>query len=122
MLVGKTHFLTYVFMERLREHKPVAFQPLGGHSYCALFTDAVAFHFLDGSMSLRHANHAGDVWALTDSNAMVTTPDTVFQRIGMRIIQTTPPYAYRWKEWSKQYGAERCVMNVWSQKEIEDLA
>ncbi|KAH0832415.1 hypothetical protein J3R83DRAFT_13455 [Lanmaoa asiatica] len=122
VLAGKTYFLVYVLIERLREHKPVAFEPLHGRSFYALFTDTVVFHSFDDPMPLHHANHTGDAWALTDSNATVTIPAGVFQRTRMRIIQTTSPRAHRWKEWSKQYGAERCVMNVWSKKEIEDLA
>ncbi|KAH0839357.1 hypothetical protein J3R83DRAFT_40 [Lanmaoa asiatica] len=108
--IGKTYFLVYILIERLREHQPVAFEPFHGRSFYALFTDTVAFHSFDNPMPLRHANHAGDAWALTDSNATVTIPAGVFQRTRTRIIQTTSPRAHRWKEWSKQYGAESSLL------------
>lgn len=40
----------------------------------------------------------------------------------VRVIQATSPEASRWKTWSKQMGASRYIMDIWSDEEVADLA
>ncbi|KAH7886431.1 hypothetical protein F5I97DRAFT_1928284 [Phlebopus sp. FC_14] len=116
--IGKTYFLIYLLVERLREHKAVAFQ-LSSCPFYVLFTENVTVHSIQHSKPLRHS----DVWGLSDSNSLIMTPAPAFLDLpNVRVVQATSPNRNRWKEWSKQYGAGRYVMKVWSIDEIEDLA
>ena len=40
----------------------------------------------------------------------------------VRTIQTTLPKRNRWKEWSKEAKAECYIIDIWSEKEIGNLA
>ncbi|KAI9570244.1 hypothetical protein HD554DRAFT_395897 [Boletus coccyginus] len=95
--------------------------PRCGWNFCALFKDTVKFHRLDNSEPLYQCPF---VWALCDSNQYVTIPASVFQgkRDRVRVIQTTAPKSSRWKEWSKQVGAQPYIMDVCSDEEVAHLA
>ncbi|KAI9462208.1 hypothetical protein HD554DRAFT_2289333 [Boletus coccyginus] len=118
--IGKTLFLVYLLVRRLGQQKPVAVQFLNGKGFYALFKDTVSFHLLTDGSPLRENP---SVWALCDSNQYVTIPDGLFlSHVGVRVIQTTPPTASRWKEWSKQVGAQPYIMDIWSEEEVVQLA
>jgi len=119
-LSGKTIFLMYLIVLRLGKRKPVAVQSLDGDFFYAFFTDTVGFWALNDSTPLKDCP---SVWALCDSNKAVESPAGFFKgRQGVRIIQTTPPKASRWKEWSKQVGAQPYIMDIWSEEEVVHLA
>ena len=85
-----------------------------------LFRDTATFYSLADATPLYDYR---PLWALSDSNAGVLSPAPILYRPGdVRTIQTTSPNQSRWKEWSKQSGAECYVMDIWSGKEITDLA
>jgi len=120
VLSGKTLFLVYILVLRLGQRKPVAVQFLDGNSFYALFNDTVSFHRFDDPALLKEGP---SVWALCDSNQYITIPGSIFAGCqGVRIIQTTSPKASRWKEWSKQVGAEPYIMDIWSEDEVVHLA
>ncbi|KAF9228951.1 hypothetical protein BS17DRAFT_215610 [Gyrodon lividus] len=116
--IGKTYFLAYALIERLRKKHPVAFE-LDQNRY-ALFTGAdVTIH----SSHSRTPLEKSDLWALSDSNQFSIIPAWAFQMTpGVRVFQATSPNSSRWKEWSKQHGAEPYIMDVWSTEETADLA
>ena len=64
------------------------------------------------------------IWALSDSNATIEHPPDKFMGAvnRVRVIQATSPEASRWKTWSKQMGASRYIMDIWSDEEVADLA
>ena len=118
---GKTLFLVYLLVQRLGERQAVALHFLDGEEYYALFRGDATFHSLHNGTPLDQCH--SDIWALCDSNAYVTSPPGVFQgRSDVRIIQTTSPRPARWKEWSKQVGAECYIMDIWSKEEVVGLA
>jgi hypothetical protein len=120
-LPGKTLFLIYSLVRRLGEKQAVALQFLDGTYFYALFKDTVTVHSLDDALPLYECP---TLWALCDSNDDVESPDSIFkrQRGRFRIIQTTPPRASRYKEWSKQVGAMPYLMDIWSDEELVYLA
>ena len=120
-LPGKTHFLIYVLVVRLGQRRAVALQFPDGRAYYAVFQDSVSFHSLDDARPLAEFH---SMWALTDSNYRVRTPSGIFLgfRECVRVIQTTPPTRDHWKGWSKRAGAVGYIMDIWSEKEIADLA
>jgi hypothetical protein len=67
---------------------------------------------------------SGPLWALSDSNNQVRRPEGIFYGLPTRVrtIQATSPKEDRWKGWSKHSGAERYVMDIWSESEIANLA
>ena len=110
----------YILVLRLGQRKPVAVQFLDGNSFYALFNDTVSFHRFNDLTLLKEGP---SVWALCDSNKDVESPAGFFKgRQGVRIIQTTPPMASRWRGWSKHVGAKPYIMDIWSEEEVVHLA
>ena len=117
---GKTLFLAYVLVARLGQQRTVAWQYTTGSRFYVVFRDTATFYSLDDATPLYDYQ---PLWALSDSNAGVQSPAPIFyHQDHVRTIQTTSPKESRWKEWSKQSGAECYVMDIWSGKEIRDLA
>ncbi|KAF8548541.1 hypothetical protein OG21DRAFT_1500960 [Imleria badia] len=117
--IGKTLFLAYVLVARLGQKRTVAWQDTTGRPFYVLFRDTATFYSLADPTPLY--DH-GPLWALSDSNAGVQSPAPIFYSPDdVRTIQTTSPKESRWKEWSKQSGAECYVMDIWSRKEVTDL-
>ncbi|KAN0073583.1 hypothetical protein V8E55_012190 [Tylopilus felleus] len=118
--IGKTLFLAYVLVAHLGQKRTVAWQDPTGAPFYMLFRDTATFYSLTDATPLYDY---GPLWALSDSNAGVQSPPSIFYgTTGVRTIQTTSPKESRWKKWSKQGGAECYVMDIWSGKEITDLA
>ena len=121
MSPGKTLFLAYVLVERLGQRRPVAWQLITGHPFYVLFRDTANIYSFDEMAPL---DEYGPLWALSDSNSQVRNPEGIFYSLPTRIraIQATSPKEDRWKQWSKDSGAECYVMDIWSELEIADLA
>ncbi|KAN0077949.1 hypothetical protein V8E55_010006 [Tylopilus felleus] len=118
--IGKTLFLAYVLVAHLGQKRTVAWQDPTGAPFYMLFRDTATFYSLTDATPLYDY---GPLWALSDSNAGVQSPPSIFYgTTGVRTIQTTSPKESRWKEWSKQGRAKCYVMDIWSEKEITDLA
>lgn len=120
---GKTLFLVYLLVYFLGHKNAVAVQLPETAPRYAFFTDkGVTIHSECESGPMDH--YPGDMWALCDSNQTTRNPSCVFSHSQgrMRVIQTTPPESSRWKGWSKQTGARRYIMDIWSLKEIKTLA
>jgi len=63
------------------------------------------------------------MWILFDSNGDVRSPSAIFSgEEKIRVIMAMPPKRDRWKEWSKQSGSKPYVMDIWSEKEVRQLA
>ncbi|KAF8554873.1 hypothetical protein OG21DRAFT_1484324 [Imleria badia] len=116
----KTLFLAFVLVKHLGQRRTVAWQDTGGNSFYVLLRDTATFYSFADSTPLYDYE---PLWALSDSNAGVQSPASIFYRSSyIRTIQTTSPTENRWKQWNKQGGAECYVMDIWSGKEIADLA
>ncbi|KAF9237894.1 hypothetical protein BU15DRAFT_75695 [Melanogaster broomeanus] len=117
--IGKTFFLIYALVERLRKKQPTAFQYFP--SIFLLFTEnGVTTHSTDDIQALKVWH---GIWALSDSNL-----DTIWPAIAFRstpnvcTIQATSPDAKRWKEWRKQHRACLYIMDNWTVEELSALA
>ncbi|KAF8438088.1 hypothetical protein L210DRAFT_2305345 [Boletus edulis BED1] len=117
--IGKSCFIAYAVIERLRNKQPVAVQ-IHDESY-ALFSEAgVSLHSSRDQEPLR--TNQG-IWAFSDSNADVDIPAFAFRNTpDVKVFQTTSPKIRRWKEWTKQSMITRYIMDVWSSEEITALA
>ena len=116
---GRSLFLIYVLVSHLGQRRAVAVQL---RECYALFEESkVSFYSLSDADPLEKFDF---LWALVDSNDNVLSPNEIFRGPPNRIrpIQTTSPREKRWKEWSKYNGAKCYVMDIWSEKEIADLA
>lgn len=120
---GKSCFIAYAVIERLRKKQPVAVQILPesyNESYALFSEDGVRLHPGHAQEPLRF--HKG-IWALSDSNPDVTIPAIAFRTTpDVQVFQTTSPKISRWKEWTKQNMITRYIMNAWSSEEIAALA
>lgn len=123
MLIGKSCFIAYAVVERLRKKQPVAVQILVESSdecYALFSEDGVKLYSGYAQEPLRF--HKG-IWALSDSNEGVTIPAFALRKTpDVHVFQTTSPKRERWKEWTKQRGIMRYIMNLWSDEEISALA
>lgn len=123
LLTGKSCFIAYAVIQRLRKKQPVAVQILAesfNESYAVFSEQGVSLHPADAQEPLR--SHKG-IWTFSDSNADVTIPAVAFRTTpDVHVFQTTSPKVIRWKEWTKQKGVMRYIMNVWSNEEIAALA
>ncbi|KAF8137496.1 hypothetical protein EV363DRAFT_1395034 [Boletus edulis] len=117
--IGKSCFIAYAVIERLRNKQPVAVQ-IHDESY-ALFSEAgVSLHSSRDQEPLRTDQ---GIWAFSDSNADVDIPAFAFRNTpDVKVFQTTSPKIRRWKEWTKQNMITRYIMDVWSSEEITALA
>ena len=121
ILPGKTLFNIYVLVARLGRRLAVAVQ---SPSFYVLFGEegSVSIHTLQDATPLARFQ-SQTLWALADSNAHIKIPSHIFlSQKRVRTIQTTSPRESRWKQWSKEARAKGYVMDIWSEKEIGDLA
>ncbi|KAF9219036.1 hypothetical protein BS17DRAFT_790224 [Gyrodon lividus] len=117
--IGKSYFLLYALIERLRKRQPVAFQ-FHPNTYAFFMETSVTLHSEGSTSPLDDSDLS--IWALSDSNADITIPAYAFRTAGVRVFQATSPNARRWKEWTKQASVEPYVMDFWSVEETADLA
>ncbi|VDB92012.1 unnamed protein product [Peniophora sp. CBMAI 1063] len=104
--IGKTLFLVYLLLYRLKRRLPTAIQ-LGGVQYVVFDgRGAVVCRPNEAECRLQRC------WALADSNASVGQPCPAFLGGALRVIQATLPEASRWKHWAKQKMAMLHVMDL----------
>jgi response regulator RpfG family c-di-GMP phosphodiesterase len=61
-------------------------------------------------------------WTLSDSfGEAQLEPCAAFKHSKAHIVHTSSPASSRWKEWVKQLGAIRYIMDVWSLEELQVL-
>ncbi|KAH7885728.1 hypothetical protein F5I97DRAFT_1144127 [Phlebopus sp. FC_14] len=117
--IGKTAFLIYALVERLRARIPVAFQYYPD-TYLLFTEDNVAAYTEDDIGPLRPLP---GVWALSDSNQANFLPFSAATMFPMvRVFQATSPATRRWKEWTKQSNIDLYIMDVWRSEELAGLA
>ena len=120
MLPGKTLFLAYVLVIHLGQQRTVAWQLPTGSPFYVVFRDTTTFHSFNDTEPLHEYR---PLWALSDSNTLIRSPAGIFyQFCHVRTIQTTLPEKSRWKQWTKYSGAGFYIMDIWTEKEIADLA
>ncbi|KAF9231135.1 hypothetical protein BU15DRAFT_82778 [Melanogaster broomeanus] len=117
--IGKTYFLIYALVERLRKERPTAFQS-HPQTYFLFTEKGVTTHSTDDAEPLKLWH---GIWALSDSNLVTISPAVVFlEAPSVCTIQATSPDAKHWKEWTKQYKAHRYIMDNWTSEELSVLA
>ncbi|KAF9242008.1 hypothetical protein BU15DRAFT_44449 [Melanogaster broomeanus] len=116
--IGKTFFLIYALVERLRKELPTAFQ-FDPDVYLLFTENGVTSHPTNDDEPLALWD---EIWALSDSNDMTINPAGAFRSLNIRVIQATSPDAKRWKEWRKQYKARVYIMDNWTREELSGLA
>ncbi|KAF9234972.1 hypothetical protein BU15DRAFT_51971 [Melanogaster broomeanus] len=117
--IGKTIFLIYALVERLRRKQPTAFQ-FEPDMYILFTENGVTTHSANDDEPLTLWN---GIWALSDSNNKTIDPAVAFLGLlGVRTIQATSPDSKRWKEWKKQYRAGLYIMDNWTLEELSALA
>ncbi|KAF9234891.1 hypothetical protein BU15DRAFT_52015 [Melanogaster broomeanus] len=117
--IGKTFFLIYALIERLRKKQSTAFQYFP-RTYFLFTQNSVTIHSADDHEPLMLWD---EIWALSDSNNKTIDPAVAFLGLlGVRTIQATSPDSKRWKEWSKQHDASLYIMDIWTLEELSALA
>ncbi|KAI9462581.1 hypothetical protein HD554DRAFT_2316319 [Boletus coccyginus] len=119
--IGKSIFVAYAVIERLREKQLVAVETAWGDhpgAYVVFSEHGVGIH--PRSTLLRA--HVPDIWAFSDSTALAPIPSPAFLATPhLRIFQTASPNPTHWKCWTKEKQAKLYIMDLWSTEEIEDL-
>ncbi|KAI9462576.1 hypothetical protein HD554DRAFT_1450554 [Boletus coccyginus] len=119
--IGKSVFIAYAVIERLREKQLVAVEIAWGDppgAYVVFSEHGVGLH--PRSTLLRA--YVPDIWAFSDSTALAPIPSPAFLATPhLRIFQTASPDPKRWKRWTVERQVELYIMDLWSVEEIEDL-
>ncbi|KAI9462574.1 hypothetical protein HD554DRAFT_2175900 [Boletus coccyginus] len=120
--IGKSIFIAYAVIERLREKQPVAVEIAWGGppgAYVLFSEHGVGIHsHSDPSLDA----YIPDIWAFSDSTASAPIPSTAFLATpNLRIFQTASPDPKNWKRWTKEMQVKLYIMDLWSVEEIEDL-
>ncbi|KAF9236136.1 hypothetical protein BU15DRAFT_50502 [Melanogaster broomeanus] len=116
--IGKTFFLIYALIERLRKKQSTAFQYFP--DVYLLFTETGVTAYATNDAEPLVSRHG--IWALADSNADTIQPADAFRRPKIRTIQAASPDTKRWKEWRKQHKARVYIMDNWTKGELSALA
>ncbi|KAI1787291.1 hypothetical protein LXA43DRAFT_1030045 [Ganoderma leucocontextum] len=97
--IGKTVFLLYLLLSRLRRQLPTVIQ-LSSSMIVAFNDRGVFVEPSDTFMNLR------GYLALMDSNSDSVSPSPAVQWSQPRIIQAAPPETNKWGRWAKESSAE----------------
>ncbi|KAI1787287.1 hypothetical protein LXA43DRAFT_1030030 [Ganoderma leucocontextum] len=97
--IGKTVFLLYLLLSRLRRQLPTVIQ-LSSSMIVAFNDRGVFVEPSDTFMNLR------GYLALMDSNSDSVSPSPAYQWSQPRIIQTAPPQTNKWGRWARESSAE----------------
>jgi len=110
--LGKSTFLIYLLLYRLKHKLPTAVQL--NNTYYSIFDEQGAtFHSTKADDS-----RLRECWALTDSNEFVMQPCLAFMRNAKFIVQTTSPSPERWTKWVKQHDGTWIIMDLPSVPEM----
>jgi len=101
--IGKTVFLFYLVLALIMDAQRFAIQWTHDFYYVVKGPEDVQIH----SLNPAEVDAVEDMWALSDSNADVGVPASVFTtlRSSCYLVQTSSPKSERWKEWRKQREA-----------------
>ncbi|KAF8127211.1 hypothetical protein EV363DRAFT_1346186, partial [Boletus edulis] len=113
--LGKSTFLAYSLIERLRERQPVAVQPPWSDEYILFTQNGTSIH---NCRDQTLADHGSNLWALCDAKPNFQEPTLAFTRASMRegvriFLAATAANRTR--------GFAGYFMDLWSIREIEDL-
>ncbi|KAG9310138.1 hypothetical protein JVU11DRAFT_9753 [Chiua virens] len=122
--IGKTCFIAYAVIERIRKKKPVAvdvtFWEKSIERYLLFTAEGVTLHRSWDTDPLER--HPG-IWAFSDSDTAVVFPTAAFRHgLGVRTFQVTSPQQVRYKEWTKQSEISHYIMDIPSAKDIQHLS
>ncbi|KAJ8515992.1 hypothetical protein ONZ45_g6672 [Pleurotus djamor] len=121
--IGKTLFLIYVLIDRLRSKEPVALQMLPG--YYLLFDDRqVTAHPSDDHNPFwkREREWKHPIWMLSNTSDRVQVPCDAFRFYTGYIVQASSPSEAHWKGWLKERMGFAYVMDVPSPPEMASIA
>ena len=115
---GKSYFLLYVFIRRLRNAEPVAVQ-VAPSSFLLFTNDGVFRSTASEQWSLWP--HEG-IWMLSNAEEENWYPIPCFfgHHSGF-VVQAAASSKTSWKEWTKEYNGELFVMDLWEDQEFRDL-
>jgi len=112
---GKTTFLIYLLLHRLKLRLPTAVQL--NDTYYSIFDEQGATFCSTQADNSRLQK----CWALVDSNIFVMQPCLAFVRNAKFIVHTTSPKPERWRGWVKQYGGTWITMDLPSVSDIATI-
>ncbi|KAF8434075.1 hypothetical protein L210DRAFT_3553990 [Boletus edulis BED1] len=123
--IGKSTFLVYAIIERLRERQPVAVQvPLSGQKgpYILFTRSGTTIHNHDDPTL---HNYGSDLWAFSDIDEYSPQPTKAFRVAPgsdehIRVFRTSSSANKHWG-WSVTSGLCAYIMDLWSFEEIENL-
>ncbi len=116
--IGKTFFLLFLLVHLLRERIPVALQ-IDAKKFVLFDNHGARIYKTDSTYASAIPKGA---WTLSDSSgAEQLEPCAAFKYSKAHIVHTSSPASHRWKEWVKQIGATRYIMDVWSSEELRGL-
>jgi len=111
-------FLLCLLVYLLQEQLPVALQ-IDAHEFVLFDNRGVRSYQTISRYASAIPNGA---WTLSDSSGeQQLEPCAAFKYSKAHIIHTSSPAAHRWKEWEKQLGATRYIMDVWHLEELRGL-
>ncbi|KZW00265.1 hypothetical protein EXIGLDRAFT_167584 [Exidia glandulosa HHB12029] len=112
--IGKSEFLIYLLLRRLRDGLPTAIQ--FRHSHYLIFDEkGGAVRFTGSDLPDPRLEKC---WALADSNDKVETPCVAFRGGVEKLVQAASPDPSRWKRWVKYHLGYRVVMALPTALEI----
>ncbi|KAI9462558.1 hypothetical protein HD554DRAFT_2316305 [Boletus coccyginus] len=120
--IGKSIFVAYAVIERLREKQPVAVEIAWGDlpgAYVLFSKHGVGIH--DHSDSSLNA-YVPDIWPFSDSTVVTPIPTPAFLVAPyLRVFQTIYPAQSCWRHWTKERQVKLYIMDLWTVEEIKDL-
>ena len=111
-------FLFYLLICLLGKRKTVALQ-FSARRY-VLFNEQ-GVNICEGD-SPHSSGLPADAWVLSDSMGLdEIQPCSAFRFSEACLVHTSLPAARNWKDWTKQLGATRHVMDLWDEEEFQRL-
>ncbi len=118
--LGKTVFLLYLLLYRLRLKCPTAVQ-FTSDKYIVFKSDGVFVCPMDSSIDHWVMLPAG-CWCLADGNAYVMQPCEPFARADLRTFLITLPSSDRYKKWATQEEAKTVITDLPRVVEVAAIA
>ncbi|KAK2465766.1 hypothetical protein APHAL10511_002310 [Amanita phalloides] len=123
--IGKSYFAVYALLRRMTEAKTTLFTTSSGFSY--LFHETgirrkiKALVMPDDLPDEGVNDRTSRAWSLIDGAADRSPEVSTLTRARLFVLITCSPKEERYKEWRKQTGGLRWVMNPWSKEELHAL-
>lgn len=117
MFLGKTVFLFYVLIRRLKKRIATLFYSPTTH--VLLFQEDGTYRFSDLSQADEGTFSFGfDVWFLIDMDKGLEPPPPVITDASPWPVQAASPNEVRFKSWKKHRQASIFIMDPWSEEEM----